>query len=242
MAFPVSAESLLAGLQLANGRVHALRHILVGRALGPRNKEKLDFEFANLVRGAADNGVARPATLALHAAGKASLLDSPLIESSNLDHVRTTIAARLVLLETDIRASKASIIGSQGRHKVPGCRRNLSLPRSSIALCLSKGLFFGTHASFHLLPLLWTGKDTRKGRRLRLRHLGRGGRQLCWLWWALKLHVQCQLELEIIRHNQLKLLPNGCVACKFEPGGCYTVNTVVEGEAEPRSFVCFPLV
>lgn len=239
VALPVSAKSLLASLQLANSRVHALGHVLICRALGSGNEEKLNFEFADLVRGAADNRVAGSATLALHAAGKASFLDSPLIESSNLDHVRSAIALGLVLLEADVGASKAAIVGSQGRHKIPGCRRNLSLPSSSVTLCLSKGLFFSFHASLHLLPLLGAGKDTRKGRRLRLRHLCRRGGQTLGLRRSLELYVQCQLKLEVIGNDQLKLLANGGIASKFKPSGCHTVNTVVEGEAEPRPFICF---
>src|SRR5690606_5506591 len=55
MALPVAGQPLLSSLQLPDTRVHALGHVLLCCVLGSGNKEQLELQLSNLIRGTPDN-------------------------------------------------------------------------------------------------------------------------------------------------------------------------------------------
>jgi len=110
------------------------------------------------------------------------------------------------------------------------------LHRLCLALLLSLALLLLSLSQFHLLALLWGCKHSAEGRSLWFADLG--GRLNDFPWRRLlQLHIQRKLEFEVIWHNELELLADRRVPGKLEPGRCNTVNTIVERQAKPRSFI-----
>jgi len=99
---------LLSLFQLSNAGVHALRHILVLCVLGLGNVEKLKSELANAIRRASDHTT----TLALDAAC-AGVVDSPFIETRDVDVERSAVRLILMVVEANIRASEGAVGSDQ---------------------------------------------------------------------------------------------------------------------------------
>lgn len=233
MALPLLSKSLLGGFHLPDAGIHALGHVVVSCALGTGNKQELELELSNLVRSPSDDSSV--ATLALDARGKTSLLGRPFVKGSHLDQVWPSETPGLMLLETNIGSGKAAVLSCEGRKKIPSGGMRVPLPGLRVTLLLGKTLLLSL-PQFHFLPLLGRRKDSAEGGRLWLANLSRrrnhlGRRRL------LKLHVECELELEVIRNNELKLLPNWRISCKLQPGGRYAVYTIVERQAKPGPFI-----
>lgn len=100
VALPVACKRQFGLLHLSDARIHTLWHIIIGGTLRLGDKEKLKFKLRHLVWSSSlNNGIS---ALALDAGCVVGFFSSPFIEASDVDNIRTAVAARLVILETDV--------------------------------------------------------------------------------------------------------------------------------------------
>ena len=217
VTFPGLALDLLSLLELANARVQALRHVVVGRILWLRNVEKLNGELADAVRRSSNNTT----TLALDTADT-TVIDGPLVEAGNVDSQRTSISLALIVAETDVGTRKRPILTNQIVQKIPSCGLLVALGCGLGFLLLLKGKTVGFLLSASLLLLTLLGRR-KKVAECRARcflgdSLGRCGREHFWLaYWRLKLCLQGELELEIVQNNELEFLSDRGGMPKLQP-------------------------
>ncbi len=221
-------RGLLGCSHLADARVHALGHVLLpeGGALGPWNEEQLQRELSDLVGRAAGDGGAPRAALGLDAAGDGAAVGvgGPLIEEGHVDGDGPAEARVLVVLECDVRpAERAVLLTDELVQQLPrrgplapladGVLRRLLLPLAQLALLLLLLLLL-------LAPLLGRGEEPRKsGLVSRLAgFLGRGGLGGGGPRGRGELRLERELELEVVEHDEFKLLADGRGAAELEAG------------------------
>ncbi len=155
-----------------------------------------------------------------------SLFGSPFVVARDIDGVRTAECLLLVIRKAYVRSSKASIAGNKAVEKIP---RSL-LFRFSILLLELSSLELLSQLKF--LSLLGRGKDTTEGGFLldfgslggRLRYLGRLG--------LLELHLEGELEFEVVEDDEFEFLTNGSSLAEFKPCSCDAVETIIKSERE----------
>lgn len=233
-ALVVTGATLLSSLHLPDARVHASGHIIISGSLRSRDEEKLKLELADLIRRLANNGVAT--SLALDAGSKGSFLNGPLVEARHIGDVRTSKAPCLVLLETNIGTSKATVLSGERRQEVPRSGIGGHMLGLSFALLASEAFFLFFLTQLQLLALLGRRKHSAEGRRLRLarRALGLGNPLRRRLF---KLDVQGQLKFEVVGDDQLEFLADGRISSQLQPCGGNAVYTIVESKTEPSTLV-----
>ena len=245
VSFKDAALELFSLLELANACIHALGHVLVLCILGLWNVEKLESQFADLVRRATDNTT----PLALDAACNARvLLYGPLIEARNVDFKLTAIRLPLVVLEADIGPSKRAIWADQIMQQVPsgGVAVGTLCHLACFALLLRpqrcNTLGFLLLLALGFLALLRGLEQATKGRvgLLVARRLGSRNH-----WWSdlglgrgLQLGLKSELKLEVVQHDQLKLLADGRITSELQPSRGHAVETIVKSQLEPGLLVC----
>jgi hypothetical protein len=142
---------LLSFLELTDAGVHALGHVIVGRVLGLGNVEKLNSELADAVGWSSDDTT----TLALDTADT-TVVDSPLVETGNVDSQRTPVCLALVVTEAHVSTRKRAISANQVVKKIPSGSFLVALGcgLSFLLLLKSKAVSLLLRASLLLLALL----------------------------------------------------------------------------------------
>ena len=203
---PCLALNLFSLLEFANASVHALGHIIVGRVLRLGNVEELDCELSNSVRRSANDTT----TLALDAADT-TVIDGPFVEARDINGQGTSVGLALVVAEADVCTCEGAILAHKVVEEVPSGGLLVALGRSLSFLLLLKGkavsLFL--RATLLLFALLGRRKKVAEGRAGSLL-----GDSLRWgscehlrlTYWRLKLGLQGELELQIVKDNELELL------------------------------------
>ena len=64
-------------------------------------------------------------------------------------------------------------------------------------------------------------------------------------WWSdlglgrgLQLGLKSELKLEVVQHDQLKLLADGRITSELQPSRGHAVETIVKSQLEPGLLVC----
>ena len=111
MSFPCLASVGFGFFELADARIHALRHILFTCSLGLGYEQELKLKLADLIGCLALYAHAGRTTLAFHATSVLYIFHGPLIEARYVNGERPPVSVRLVILETDVRSSETAVLG-----------------------------------------------------------------------------------------------------------------------------------
>lgn len=212
---------------LADASVHALGHVIVLGTLGPRDKQQLQFQFADLVRGATLRRRASRALLALDAARL--LFDGPFVEASDVDGVWSPKGMLLMITECHVRPSEATITGNETPQPVPHAAIDI------FTLLLLRGELL---LHLQLLALAGGGKHSaeRRGFLLgwrRRRSRLRGSEPL-----IVNFHLQSQLKFQVVLDDELEFLSNRSGLPQLKPSRGHTMQTIIQGKGEVRPLAC----
>jgi hypothetical protein len=148
VAFPRPRLHVLGLLELTNASIHALGHVLVLGVPGLGDVEELQRQLADAVGWTTDDTT----TLALDAA--AGLVHRPLVEAGDVDVEGAAICLLLVVLKTDVGASKGAVGANQVVEQIPCRRRLVALGLGVLLLFECESLLLFLLLALLLLPLL----------------------------------------------------------------------------------------